>query len=72
MKLQSDFAILDVMWGRKHLSRVLTDGATGGPSSKRVPVVIHGSIIGQWGSDDGTSIEFTVRVTKVEAGDPEQ
>lgn len=66
-RLKSDFAILDVTTGRKKLADHF-----GGVSQLdrlsvlKVPVVIHGFIDDQWGGDDGTSIEFSVEVTKVE------
>lgn len=61
MKLQSKFAMLDVMRGRKQLSKVMQDGT-------RVPVTIRGYITHQDSRDDGISIQFGVEVTKVEAG----
>lgn len=70
MKLQSDFAILDVKRGRKALDRMVElNGLTGARRHdlpERIPVVIHGWITGRHGSDDGVSQEFTVEVTKVE------
>lgn len=66
MKLQSTFAMLDVLRGRKQLSKVMQGGYP--KNGQRVPVTIHGFITHQHGSDDGISIEFGVEVTKVEAG----
>lgn len=65
MKLQSDFALLDVKRGRARLAKEIKSGP-------RIPVVIHGWIDHQWGDDDGTSIEFAVDVTKVEVGERSQ
>ena len=58
MKLQSDFAILDVKRGRTSLRKHLEDG--GGAAS--VSVAIIGKIDLPWGADDGESQEFEVRV----------
>lgn len=62
MKLQSDYAILDVKHGRKQLAKKF--GPTKAP--EKIPVVIHGYIDGIFGSDDGVSREFNVYVKKVE------
>lgn len=66
MKLKSDFALLDVRHGRRQLDKMITKGGKGHDLPERIPVVIHGYITGRWGSDDGTSQEFEVQVTKVE------
>ena len=70
MKLQSDFAILDVKRGRKTLDRMIErSGQTGAKRHdlpERIPVLIHGWITGRSGHDDGESQEFSVEVTKVE------
>jgi hypothetical protein len=58
MTFKSDFALLDVKAGRAALAKRIAKGT-------RIPVIIHGTITGQWGRDDGTSIEFEVDVTKV-------
>lgn len=63
MKLQSDFAILDVRRGRKKLSKHLDNN--GG----HVPVTIVGWVTGVWGSDDGTSQEFSVVVHYVDVAE---
>lgn len=59
---KSVYGILDVEKGRKalakHVNRV-------GP----VPVIIHAIITDAYGGDDGTSIEFNMRVSKVEVSD---
>ncbi|MEE8608956.1 MAG: hypothetical protein V3S55_15235 [Nitrospiraceae bacterium] len=60
-RIQSDFALLDVKQGRAGLNKKFKNGAEGDP----LPIVIHGSIVGVWGSDDGISQEFTVKVDKV-------
>lgn len=64
MKLQSDFALLDVKKGRKALAKMMPNG------SKRtdavIPVVIKGYISHRHGNDDGVSIEFGIDVTSVE------
>lgn len=66
MKLQSTFALLDVMRGRKKLDKLMPPGSQSLPKDKRIPVVIRGFISHRHGSDDGVSIEFGVDVTKVE------
>lgn len=66
MKLQSKFAILDVMRGRKSLDAMMPPGSKSLPKHQRIPVVIHGYISHRHGSDDGTSMEFGVDVTRVE------
>ena len=65
MKLQSDFALLDVKRGRVGLLK--TCGGDHGPA--RIPVTITGFITGAWGHDDGDSREFQVTVTKAEIGE---
>lgn len=67
MKLQSNFALLDVEKGRRRLEKHFAT-----KDAARIPVVIHGWIEGQWGSDDGTSIEFNVKVDRVEAKEAEE
>ena len=68
MKLSSDFALLDVKHGRRQLEKLCR-----GQKHHRLPepidVVITGQLVGQWGNDDGTSIEFEVKVDKVEVQD---
>jgi hypothetical protein len=65
MKVSSSFAILDIKTGRKKLlDKVKSEMAA--YDSVRIPVTITGFIDGEWGRDDGTSIEFSVLVTKVE------
>lgn len=66
MKLQSDFALLDVKHGRKGLAKMMPPGSQSLPKEKRIPVVIRGYISHRHGADDGTSIEFGVDVTSVE------
>ena len=63
-KISSDFAILDVMRGRKALERLLTRDP-----DARIPVVIHGWLDSPHSNDDGTSIEFSVHVTSVDMPD---
>lgn len=65
MKLQSDFALLDVRRGRKQLNDAC-DRAGGHNLPAPIPVVIYGVITGRHGVDDGESQEFTVSVSKVE------
>jgi len=57
MKIQSNFALLDVKHGRKGLEKALSKGP--------IPVTITGNLTGVWGNDDGESVEFEVEVTKV-------
>ena len=68
MKLQSDFALLDVRRGRRQLDK-LCDKAGGNDLPKRIPVVIHGWITHRHGSDDGVSQEYGVEVDRVEVVD---
>lgn len=69
-KISSDFAILDVKAGRKKLAKHFLDRPQLGPCpvKLRVPVTIKGYIDHQHGSDDGTSIEFSVTVTALTVG----
>ena len=66
MKLTSDFALLDVKKGRKALAKHFSDKK--GP----IPVVIHAELIRRFGDDDGTSIEFEMKVTHLEVFDVEE
>ena len=59
MRLQSDFAILDVKRGRRGLLRKLEK------RPRPVPVTITGKIVRAWGGDDGVSQEFEVEVDRV-------
>lgn len=65
--IRSTYALLDVTTGRAALHRELGQSLT----AKRIPVVITGFIRYAYGSDDGTSRQFIVDVTKVETGDAE-
>lgn len=67
MRLQSDFALLDVKHGRRQLDK-LCDKTGGHDLPERIPVVIRGWITGRHGMDDGISQEFTVEVSRVETG----
>ena len=62
-KLKSGFALLDVKSGRVGLAKIV--------KSNRIPVTIKGFIDCQWGNDDGESIEFSVDVTEVKTGKPQ-
>jgi hypothetical protein len=66
MKLQSTFALLDVMRGRRALDKLMPPGSQSLPKDKRIPVTIKGFISHRHGDDDGVSIEFGVDVTSVE------
>lgn len=70
MKLQSDFALLDVKHGRRQLDKMVErNGMTGAARHdlpERIPVVIRGYITGRYGSDDGVSQEWCVEVSNVE------
>ena len=70
MKLQSDFALLDVKKGRHKLYRLLGNTPSGPKPNedKKVRVTITGYIVGAWDRDDGTSREFQVDVDSVEVG----
>ena len=62
LTIKSDFAILDVKAGRGALFKRV--GRQPAPEN-RVPVTITGFIKYAWGTDDGTSQEFSVLVTGV-------
>lgn len=66
----SDFAVLDVKAGRHELAEHFKDLPTTGPCPEalRIPVVIRGYIDGRWSKDDGTSIEFSVQVDRLDVG----
>lgn len=64
MKIQSDFAILDVKWGRHALYKRFRTG------DERIPVTITGWLDGINSEDDGTSREFTMIVESVKTHDP--
>ena len=68
MKLKSDFALLDVMHGRKQLAKKMPSGSQRLPTEHQIPVVITGRITHRHGGDDGISIEFGVEVDHVEVG----
>lgn len=56
-KIDSTFLLLDVCKGRNSIARRVAAG-------HKVPVLIKGYIVSQWGPDDGVSIEFEVDVKK--------
>ncbi len=66
MKLQSTFALLDVMRGRKALDKLMPPGSQSLPHDQRIPVTIHGFISHRHGADDGISQEFGIEVSRVE------
>lgn len=72
MKLQSDFALLDVRRGRKTLDRMVSRNGKSGAEThdlpERIPVTIHGWITHRHGRDDGESQEFAVAVDRVDVG----
>lgn len=55
--IESSLAILDVTTGRQELMKAV--------GARKRPVHIFGHIVGTWGRDDGTSIEFHVEVDHV-------
>jgi hypothetical protein len=65
VKLQSDFALLDVRRGRRQLDKMIERGGKGHDLPKRVPVVIRGWITHRHGRDDGVSQEFGIDVAEV-------
>ena len=65
MKLQSTYAMLDVMRGRVGLKKAIERG-------KAVSVVIEGEISDMFGNDDGVSREFNVDVKRVTVKEPTQ
>lgn len=73
-QIRSGFVLLDVLGKarfklekhfKKHAPKM---GPT--PEEHRIPVIIVGHMIDVWGSDDGTSIEFSVEVDEVIHGQP--
>ena len=70
--IKSDFAILDVLAGRKTLAKHFAGlrGFVVCPKDKRVYVKIEGYIDGIYGSDDGVSREFSVAVQSVKITRP--
>jgi hypothetical protein len=65
-KLKSDFAIVDIMAGRKRLEAYLK----GFPDKHQgLPVIIYGRLTYPWGVDDGTSIEFCLDVDNIKVVD---
>jgi hypothetical protein len=69
MKLQSDFALLDVKHGRVGLLKKVGTGGDLPENPNTVPVIIHGHIDYAWGDDDGVSREFAVIVDRVDVVD---
>lgn len=65
MKLKSDFAILDVMSGRRQLDKKIDKDGKGHDLAKPIPVVIRGWITHRHGSCDGISQEFGIKVSSV-------
>ncbi len=60
LKLESGLAILDVKGGRRSVNGQLKLG-------NAIDVVIRGKIVAEWGTDDGSSQEFQVEVSSIEA-----
>ena len=67
MKIESDFAILDVKRGRSKLDKLCNTGHGMNPP---LEVLIRGKITGRWGQSDGISQEFQVEVESVEVVKP--
>lgn len=58
-RFKSTYGMLDIETGRKAVAKHLkTKGA--------IPVIIHAVLTDPFGSDDGTSIEFNMDVSRVE------
>ncbi|BCJ91823.1 hypothetical protein IZ6_25580 [Terrihabitans soli] len=70
MKIESNFAILDVKAGRDELKAHIgfDDRRPSLPAKNPIPVTITGVIDGVWGEDDGISREFSVKVDEVKLG----
>ncbi len=68
MKIESNFAILDVRRGRATLAHQFTGCPRTGPTpvEYRIPVTIHGYISCVHSGDDGESQEFSVAVERLE------
>ena len=61
IKLQSDFALIDIRRGRKKLLNHVKKGG-------KCYVVVRGFIDSEHGNDDGTSREFNMEVEEIDAG----
>jgi len=59
LKIQSNFAILDVKGGRDELTSKVIKG-------ENVKLYLTVKVIGVWGEDDGVSREFCLDVIDVE------
>jgi hypothetical protein len=72
LSVKSTFALLDVKVGRSQLYKHFKNAPRLGPCPPelRIPVTITGYIDGPWGSDDGTSREFSVTVQSVKTKKP--
>lgn len=56
-KTTAKFATIDIKRGRKAVAKIVAD------KTKKIPITLHGYILGQWSGDDGTSIEFQIDIT---------
>lgn len=65
-EIKSDFAILDVKSGRKILEKYFEKRKPNGtPINKPIKVIIDAEICGQWGGDDGVSVEFEMNINNI-------
>ena len=68
-KIKTHFALVDVTGKKRHaLAAHFAERNTFGPCQEalRIPVVLYGYLDGVNSRDDGTSIEFTMQVERVE------
>ncbi|MBC2806572.1 hypothetical protein C3Y94_025820 [Rhizobium ruizarguesonis] len=67
MKITSEFAVLDVKDGRHELHKHFEARPALGPcpDELRIPITITGYIDSSWGTDDGTSIEFSMIIENI-------
>lgn len=74
MKLQSDFALLDIRRGSRQLDKAIDNNGFSGARThylpQRIPVIIRGWITHRHGRHDGESQEFGVEVSAVEVQQP--
>lgn len=55
----SGYGLIDITVGKKQLAKLLADNP-----GLEIPVNMVGKIVAQHGTDDGTSIEFELRITQ--------
>ncbi len=61
MKIEADYALLDVKKGRQRLFKAFTSTTT-----KKIPVCIHGFITEPFGEKDGISRQFLLEISSLQ------